>query len=160
MSAVRKFGMQLLEFLRRQKRQTQKCRVGWKEGKGERKERGGARQEEDRSLGEKTVTKHGRNSRDLMRGRAGRVANKRNSDRPGRGTHRRSTSPPPEAQLSLNWRELLGTAVLFSCRALVAASEVPNSTKQYPALLCKCKLSAHDAFEGTEWSLTQSSCHE
>lgn len=52
-----------------------------------------------------------------------------------RRTYRRSTRPPPDAQFSLNWRELLGTGVPLRPSALVAASGVANSTKQYPALL-------------------------
>lgn len=45
-------------------------------------------------------------------------------------TYRRSTRPPPEAQLSLKERLLLGTCEPFMLRALVAASGLWNSTKQ------------------------------
>lgn len=55
-------------------------------------------------------------------------------------THRRSIRPPPDAQLSLNARDELGTAFPFKARALFAASGVANSTKQYPALLWKRQL--------------------
>jgi hypothetical protein len=45
-------------------------------------------------------------------------------------TYRRSTNPPPEAQLSLKTREELGTGVPVNWRAFWAASGVLNSTKQ------------------------------
>lgn len=50
--------------------------------------------------------------------------------RMSQATYRRSTRPPPEAQLSLKTRDELGTGVPFRVRAFWAASGVVNSTKQ------------------------------
>ena len=50
-------------------------------------------------------------------------------------THVRSARPPPEAQLSLNGRLVLGIGLPFNCSAFAAAAELVKSMKQYPALL-------------------------
>lgn len=53
----------------------------------------------------------------------------------GQATHLRSAKPPPEAQLSLKGREVLGMGVPLTVKAFAAAAGEEKSTKQYPALL-------------------------
>lgn len=47
-----------------------------------------------------------------------------------RDSDRRSASPPPEAQLSLNGRDVLGIMLPFRDRALAAAAGDEKSMKQ------------------------------
>lgn len=52
-----------------------------------------------------------------------------------RDSDRLSARPPPDAQLSLNGREVLGIMEPLRERALAAAAGEAKSMKQYPALL-------------------------
>ena len=52
-----------------------------------------------------------------------------------RDSDRRSARPPPEAQLSLKGRAVLGIMLPFNDRAFAAAAGLAKSIKQYPALL-------------------------
>jgi hypothetical protein len=52
-----------------------------------------------------------------------------------RDSDRLSARPPPDAQLSLNGREVLGIMEPLSERAFAAAAGEAKSMKQYPAFL-------------------------